>query len=104
MIAALLSVRKARLLPFVAGLVLLIALADWAVGNRMSLGVLYVLPMMLGALVLTRSQIFFLSILCSSLRSWFDLPSPDIEMLLRFVFALISYSACGTVRRGGIDT
>jgi PAS domain S-box-containing protein len=97
MISALLSVRKARLLPFVAGLVLLIALADHAVGNRMSLGVLYVLPMMLGALVLTPVQIVFLALLCSSLRSWFDLPSPQIEMLLRFIFALIAYSACGLV-------
>jgi PAS domain S-box-containing protein len=97
MISALLSVRKARLLPFVAGLVLLIALADHAVGNRMSLGVLYVLPMMLGALVLRPTQIVVLALLCSSLRSWFDLPSPHIEMLLRFIFALIAYSACGLV-------
>ena len=97
MISALLSARKNRLLPLVAGLVALIATADHAVGNRMSLGVLYVLPMMLGAIVLTPVQILLLSILCSSLRSWFDLPSPYIEMLLRFIFALISYSACGLV-------
>lgn len=97
MIAALLSVRKGRLLPLVAALVGLIALADRAVGNRMSLGVLYVMPMMLGSVVLTPVQIVLLSILCSSLRSWFDLPSPYIEMLLRFIFALISYSACGLV-------
>jgi two-component system sensor kinase FixL len=96
-IADLLSVRKSRLLPFVAALVGLIAVADWAVGNRMSLGVLYVLPMMLGSLVLTPVQIVLLSILCSSLRSTFDLPSPYVEMLLRFVFALIAYSACGLV-------
>ncbi len=85
------------MLPFVAALVTLIAMADHAVGNRMSLGVLYVLPMMLGSVVLAPVQIVFLSILCSSLRSWFDLPSPYIEMLLRFIFALISYSACGLV-------
>jgi len=96
-IAALLNVRKGRLLPFVAGLVVLIAVADHAVGNRMSLGVLYVLPMMLGSVALTPVQIVLLSTLCSSLRSWFDLPSPYIEMVLRFVFALISYSACGLV-------
>jgi len=75
----------------------MIAVADWAVGNRMSLGVLYVLPMMLGALVLTPVQILLLATVCSSLRSKFDLPSPYIEMLLRFIFALISYSACGLV-------
>ncbi len=63
----------------------------------MSLGVLYVLPMMLGALVLSPVQILLLATVCSSLRSKFDLPSPYIEMLLRFIFAFISYSACGLV-------
>jgi PAS domain S-box-containing protein len=96
-IPRLLNARKTSILPFVAGLVLLIAIADHAVGNRMSLGVLYVLPMMLGALVLTPVQIVVIALLCSSLRSWFDLPSPRIEMLLRFIFALIAYSACGLV-------
>ena len=89
--------RKGRLLPLVAGLVIVIALADYAVGNRMSLGVLYVLPMMLGAIVLVPAQIVLLSVLCSTLRSLFDLPSPYIEMLLRFIFALIAYSACGLI-------
>ncbi len=97
MIASLLSARKGPLLLFVAALVTVIAVADRAVGNRMSLGVLYVLPMMLGGIALAPVQIFFLALLCSSLRSWFDLPSPYIEMLLRFIFALISYSACGMV-------
>jgi len=96
-LGSLLTIRKGRLLPFVGGLVCMIAAADWAVGNRMSLGVLYVLPMMLGALVLTPVQILLLATVCSSLRSRFDLPSPYIEMLLRFIFALISYSACGLV-------
>jgi signal transduction histidine kinase len=94
-IAAILKARRRRILPFVAGLAGVIALSDWAVGNRMSLGILYVLPMMLGALVLSPLQILFLATFCSALRSCFDLPSPYIEMLLRFIFALIAYSACG---------
>jgi signal transduction histidine kinase len=98
-IAALLNARKSRVLPLVGGMVVLIALADRAVGNQMSLGVLYVLPMMLSAAALGPVQIGVLAILCSALRSWFDLPSPHLEMLLRFIFALISYSACGLVVR-----
>lgn len=97
MLIRLLNLRRRHLLLFVAGLVALIAVGDWAVGNRMSLGVLYVLPMMLGAVVLGPPEIFLLATLCSSLRSWFDLPSPHIEMLLRFIFALISYFACGLI-------
>jgi two-component system sensor kinase FixL len=97
-LAALLNAGKYRLLPFVAGLVILIVVADWAVGIQISLGVLYVLPMMLGAVVLSPVEIILLAILCSWLRSLFDLPSPyDVEMLLRFVFGMISYSACGLV-------
>jgi signal transduction histidine kinase len=99
-ISALLSLRNGRLLPVVAALVCFIAIADRAVGNRMSLGVLYVLPMMLGAVVLSPVQIVLTATLCSLLRSAFDLPSPYIEMLLRFIFALIAYSACGLMVAG----
>lgn len=97
MVPQLLNARKKNILPLVACLVGIIAAADWRVGTRASLGVLYVLPMMLGSLVLTPVQIVLLAVVCSSLRSAFDLPSPYIEMLLRFIFALISYSACGLV-------
>ncbi len=99
-LSPLLNARRTQLLPLVAGLVALIAVADWAVGNRMSLGVLYVLPMMLGAVVLSPVQILLLALLCSSLRSCFDLPSPYVEMLLRFIFAVISYLACGLMVAG----
>ena len=76
----------------------MIAIADWAVGNRMSLGVFYVLPMMLGARgTHAGPEIILLATACSSLRSKFDLPSPYVEMVFRFVFALIAYSACGLV-------
>src|ERR1700759_2434227 len=51
--STLLSAGKGRLLPIAGGLIALIAVADYGVGNRMSLGVLYVLPMMLGGLVLS---------------------------------------------------
>ncbi len=100
MIPTLLSARRTRLLPLVAALVGVIAAADWAVGNRMSLGVLYVLPMMVGGAALGQLQIVALALVCSSLRSTFDLPSPPIEMLLRFVFALIAYSVSGLMVAG----
>src|SRR5207248_2087370 len=73
----------------------LIAAADWYIGNKASLGVLYILPMMLSGTVLTPPQTVFAALLCASLRSCFDLPSPPLEVLLRFVFASVAYSGAG---------
>ena len=82
----------------VAATLLLLALtvlADWSVGKEISLGVLYIAPMMLGALVLSRSQIAGLALLSAFLRSRFDSPGTFAEYTLRFVFAALSYYLCG---------
>lgn len=79
-----------------AALIVMIATADWSVGNRASLGVLYILPMMLGARFLPPWQTMALALVCSSLRSWFDIAgSPPVEMLLRFIFATLTYAGSG---------
>ena len=80
-----------------AGVVIaLVALADWAVGTRASLGLFYIIPMMLGATVLTPWQIGLLAILCSALRASFDLPHPQfLELSLRFLFAFLAYTGLG---------
>jgi signal transduction histidine kinase len=76
-------------------MIALIAVADWSVGSRASLGVLYILPMMLGAIVLAPWQTTVLALICSFLRSLFDIPSPHIEMFLRFIFASLTYAGSG---------
>jgi two-component system sensor kinase FixL len=76
-------------------MIALIAVADWYVGNRASLGVLYIMPMILSGTVLTPPQTVAAGLLCASLRSCFDLPSPPLEALLRFVFAALAYSGSG---------
>jgi len=86
---------RAKTLLAVGAMIALIAVADWSVGSRASLGVLYILPMMLGAIVLAPWQTTILALICSSLRSWFDIPSPHIEMLLRFIFASLTYAGSG---------
>lgn len=81
---------------FAAGLlVLLVAWSDWRVGNTLSLGVLYILPMMLGALVLRPAEIAGLAILCASLRFLFDVPSGRLEAMLRFAFSSLAYFVSG---------
>ena len=95
MIDFFLKAGKIKILVVVGCLIGIIAITDWAVGNTFSLGVLYILPMMLGALVLRQPETAALALLCAFLRSRFDTPSTDLEAVLRFVFAYISYFACG---------
>jgi two-component system sensor kinase FixL len=95
MIAVFLKAGRVKTLMAVGAMIASIAVADWAVGSRASLGVLYILPMMLGAIVLAPWQTTVLALICSSLRSWFDIPSPHIEMLLRFIFASLTYAGSG---------
>jgi len=94
-IATFLKAGKTKVLAIAGGLVALIAVNDWFIGNKASLGVFYILPMMLGAIVLTPLEIVVLALACSFLKSWFDIPSPQLEVLLRFVFAFLAYAASG---------
>jgi two-component system, LuxR family, sensor kinase FixL len=95
MIAAFLQAGRAKLLAVTSCMIALIAVADWAIGNRASLGVLYILPMTLGAVVLTPVETAFLAAICSALKLLFDLPSPPLEMVIRFVFAFLAYAGSG---------
>jgi two-component system sensor kinase FixL len=87
---------KTQVLSAAAVAIVLIALADWAVGTRASLGLLYLIPMMMGATVLAPWQTALLAIACSALRAFYDLPHPQtLELLLRFLFAFLAYTGLG---------
>ncbi len=96
MIQTLLKAGKRNILLWTAALVILTTYADWATGNEMSLAALYILPMMLGAVVLRPVETGAFAILCSFLRSWFDVPgTTTAELILRFVFAALAYFVSG---------
>jgi two-component system sensor kinase FixL len=82
---------RIKVLAITAGVTVAIALADWYVGNNFSLGVLYIIPMMLGAVVLRRVETLLLAILCAFLKSLFDTPGSHMEVSLRFAFASLAY-------------
>jgi two-component system, LuxR family, sensor kinase FixL len=82
---------KSKVLVITAALVVLIATVDYSVGNSISLGVLYILPMMLGALVLPTGETAVLALFCAFLRACFDVPSTPLEVVLRFIFASLAY-------------
>src|ERR1700675_93239 len=86
---------RTKVLLVTLGLTALIAFLDWSVGNTISLGVLYIFPMMLGALVMRWPGTALLALLCAFLRSRFDVPSSQVEAVLRFVFASLSYFVSG---------
>ena len=56
---------KIKVLSATVAMIVLIAFADWYVGARVSLGVLYVLPMMVAATVLVPLETVALAFLCS---------------------------------------
>jgi two-component system, LuxR family, sensor kinase FixL len=86
---------RTKVLLVTLGLTALIAFLDWSVGNTISLGVLYIFPMMLGALVMRWPGTALLALLCAFLRSRFDVPSSQVEAALRFAFASLSYFVSG---------
>jgi two-component system sensor kinase FixL len=95
MIALFLGASRIKVLSAAGALIAVIAAADCYVGNRASLGLFYMLPVMLAATVLPPAQVVALAVGCSVLRSVFDLPSPPVEVLLRFVFAALAYAGSG---------
>jgi two-component system, LuxR family, sensor kinase FixL len=90
------STSKRRIIFSIAGLIALTATADRYAGTRASLGLFYIVPMILGASAFPYAGILALALVCSMLRSVFDLPHPPyLEELLRFVFATLAYASCG---------
>jgi len=95
-VAFFLKAGKGQMLSGAAALIGLIALADWYIGTRASLGLLYLIPMMMGAAVLAPVQTAVLALICALLRASFDLPHPQpLELLLRFLFAFLAYTGVG---------
>ena len=95
MIAILLRAGRVKILIASAILVVLTTLVDWLVGNNVSLAASYVLPIMLAATVLRPAETAILALVCSYLRSLFDLPGSPTEIALRFTFAASAYFLLG---------
>lgn len=68
-----------------------IAFLDWWTGTAISLGVLYIFPMMLAGTVLRPIESAALAVFCACCRAAFDAPGNHVELGLRFLFALVAY-------------
>ncbi len=95
MLQRLLRARKSTILASTVALVIATTVADWITGHNISLAAIYILPMIVGAVVLKPWETALLAVACSYLRSWFDVPGTPADLVLRFVFAALAYLASG---------
>lgn len=72
-----------------------LVLAEWQSHLSVSLGLLYILPVVFAATVLSRSQIVLAAIACAGLRGLFVTNELMLEQALRFFMATIAYAGCG---------
>ncbi len=93
MISFWLAATKGKTLIATAVLIALVMLVDSQ--TTPSFAVLYIVPMMLGALVMGPREVLGLALICGVAQSPFDHSSGWIEQLLHFFFAVLSYSASG---------
>ena len=90
-----LNAGRRRIVSVIGFLTPAITWMDWIVGDRVSLGVLYILPMMIGAVVFNTQETAIMAVVCALLRAWCDTPASPLEALVRFVFALLAYFVSG---------
>ncbi|MEB2184142.1 HAMP domain-containing sensor histidine kinase [Xanthomonas campestris pv. campestris] len=69
--------------------------AEWYSHLGVSLGLLYILPVVLAATVLSRRDIVIAAIACAVLRGLFVTNETLVEQALRFFMATIAYAGCG---------
>ena len=86
---------RGRILSLAAAMVAIIAVSDWWIGLNISLGALYVVPMILAALALPTRPLIGTAFICAIFRMLFDSPGSTLEAVLRFVLALVAYASVG---------
>lgn len=86
---------RSLVLSGVLAAILIIAIADWRIGLNLSLGAIYVVPILVAAAISSRSYIILLSIACAALRQVFGTLGSNLEMVLNFFLVLIAYIGSG---------
>lgn len=69
--------------------------SEWYSHLGVSLGLLYILPVVLAATVLSRSQIVLAAVVCAGLRGLFVMDEQMVGQALRFFMATVAYAGCG---------
>ncbi len=91
---------RKKVLAFSIAMTAAIAFFDWWIGIDLSLGVLYLLPMMLAATALPSVGIAALAVVCAILRLAFNSHPLVAESLLRFALRISRLPRIGIVHDG----
>jgi len=83
------------MLQLASVLVLLLAGLEWYFDFDFSLGIFYIFPVIVAAMVLKRWQVILVAILCALVRGMFTPNQTMLEHSLRFCMATIAYTGCG---------
>ncbi|MEE7565898.1 PAS domain-containing sensor histidine kinase, partial [Xanthomonas sp. Kuri4-3] len=78
-----------------AAMLALLVWAEWYSHLGVSLGLLYILPVVLAATVLSRRNIVVAAAACAALRGLFVTGESPVEQALRFFMAATAYAGCG---------
>ena len=84
---------RGRVLAATGILTVLVIAADWSM--EPSLGVLYILPMMLGALAMTEVETVVFALFCALMVSVLDFRASLLDHILRFAFGTVAYTLSG---------
>lgn len=87
--------RRQYVLPVAAGLIGLLVGLEWLLQADFSLGVLYVIPIAIAAMVLNRVEILLLAVVCAVLRGLFTNAPTPLDHTLRFLMATLAFSGVG---------
>ena len=87
--------RRPVMLPAAAALIALLAYLEWSLKADFTLGILYVLPIVIAATVLNRIEILLLAIVCAYIRGQFNVQATALDNALRFLMATIAYTGVG---------
>jgi PAS domain S-box-containing protein len=77
-----------------AAMILVIALVDWRTAPYVSLGLLYLFPIMLAAGLLSRPVLLAVCIVCAGLSEAFSSLDPE-GRFFRLTFELLAFAGCG---------
>jgi two-component system, LuxR family, sensor kinase FixL len=86
---------RARLLAIAGLWIAGVAILDWMTKPYLSLGFLYLFPMIIVGGLLSRSQIIAVAAVCSILQETFSNFPPEGEAIIRLIFSFAGFAATG---------
>lgn len=88
------AIERKRVVPVALVMLAWLTVAEWYYRLDVSLGIFYIIPVMVAATALNRGQIVLFGVLCACARGVFTPAASGLEFLLKFLMASIAY--CGT--------